>query len=108
MQDSARPHTARLTTVHLRNMGNPVLPWPSKSQDMDLIEHLLDEFERRDGDRPHQPTSLDYNNLPALQVCVDKIYIFLLSLCHSTSLKISHNYRSHMIYPTLNGELDVL
>jgi hypothetical protein len=36
--DNARPHTARITTALLTNSNVAVLPWPSKSPDLNPIE----------------------------------------------------------------------
>jgi hypothetical protein len=39
-QDNSRPHTARLTMDYLEQNNINVLPWPSKSVDLNPIEHL--------------------------------------------------------------------
>ena len=58
MQDGATPHTARVVAEHLANLGIAVLPWPSKSPDLNPIEHLWDQLERRVRARQHPPTNL--------------------------------------------------
>ena len=40
MLDGANPQTARIVADHLANLGIAVLPWPSKSSDLNPIEHL--------------------------------------------------------------------
>jgi transposase len=56
--DNARPHTARVTTAYLQNKNIPVLPWPSKSPNLNPIEHFWDELDRRVRDRQPAPQSL--------------------------------------------------
>lgn len=44
-QDNARPHTARVSRECLRNIAT--LPWPARSPDLSLIEHVWDHLGRQ-------------------------------------------------------------
>ncbi|GFX08627.1 uncharacterized protein TNCV_4171261 [Trichonephila clavipes] len=44
-QDNARPHTARLSQQCLQ--GYDVLPWPARSPDLSLIDHVWDALGRQ-------------------------------------------------------------
>ena len=58
MHDNAPPHTALITRDHLQNLGIPVLPWPSKYPDLNPIEHIWDELERRLQARQNRPNNV--------------------------------------------------
>ncbi len=56
--DNARPHTARATVDFLANQNVTVLPWPSKSPDLNPIEHLWDALDKRVRSRNPAPQNL--------------------------------------------------
>uniref|UniRef100_T1IAY8 Tc1-like transposase DDE domain-containing protein n=1 Tax=Rhodnius prolixus TaxID=13249 RepID=T1IAY8_RHOPR len=46
MQDNARPHTARIVTEYLEQVGITVLDWLTRTPDMNPIDHLWDNLGR--------------------------------------------------------------
>ena len=56
--DNARPHTARDTVDFLSNQNVTGLSWSSKSPDLNPIEHLWDDMDRRVCSRQPAPQTL--------------------------------------------------
>ncbi|KAA5587389.1 hypothetical protein F3H15_36910 [Pseudomonas aeruginosa] len=59
MQDNARCHTARVTTVYLEEVGIATLDWPALSPDLTPIEHVWNEPKRKVRSRTSAPSCLN-------------------------------------------------
>ncbi|GFY12394.1 transposable element Tcb1 transposase [Trichonephila clavipes] len=57
-QDNCSIHTSRLAQAWFDEMGVLKLDWPSQSPDLNPIQHLWDEIERRLCSQPNRPSSL--------------------------------------------------
>ena len=55
MDDNARPHRARVVNDYLEDEGIERLDWPSRSPDLNPIEHAWDALQRRINARMAQP-----------------------------------------------------
>lgn len=82
-QDNARPHVARATMAFLQQHNIHVPPWPALSPDLNPIEHLWDEVQRRLHNVRPVPTTADELRTAALDVCRRIPRAFTNRLIHS-------------------------
>lgn len=76
-QDNAPCHTANVSRIYLNTNNVNVLPWPSKSPDLNPIEHLWDILDKKIRCLPVVPQTLpalqqalvrEWNNIPQHQI----------------------------------------
>ena len=58
MDDNALPHRAIIVRNRLQQAGIQTMDWPSRSQDLNPIEHVWDELGRRLNNRAHGLTTI--------------------------------------------------
>lgn len=82
-QDNARAHTARLTREFLQQHNVETMPWPALSPDLNPIEHLWDEIQRRLNVIRPRPTTADELGTEFLRVWARIPMAFVNRLVHS-------------------------
>jgi transposase len=82
-QDNARAHTARATMDFLQQHNIRTMPWPALSPDLNPIEHLWDEVQRKLNEvRPTPMTAADLS-VAFLRIWAAIPMAFINRLIHS-------------------------
>ena len=68
-QDNDPKHTSKLARTYLADKGIRVLEWPSCSPDMNLIEHVWDDVDKRIRALPNQPS-----NTQEMKAAIEKMW----------------------------------
>ncbi|KAG8716700.1 hypothetical protein FRC09_015339, partial [Ceratobasidium sp. 395] len=76
-RDNDPKHTSRLASGWLESKGIQVLPWPSNSLDMNIIEHVWSHLDRKVRKRSTRPSNEDelWDALKEEWECIDPLVI---------------------------------
>ena len=80
MDDNSRPHRAIIVRNRLQQAGIQTMDWPSRSPDLNPIEHACNELGRRLNNRVHRPTTIAQLGQALIQEWNGLLY-------HNTSLE---------------------
>jgi transposase len=76
-QDNARPHIARVTMDYPEQNNINVLPWPSKLLDLNPIEHLWDQLDKRERQQQPPPQTLDTFRYRLRMFIIEKLTVHI-------------------------------
>ncbi|XP_067670865.1 uncharacterized protein [Haliotis asinina] len=93
--DNARAHTARAIRDFLQQNGVNVMQWPALSPDLNPIEHLWDEIQRRLNDVIPRPNTADLLRQAFLRVWNQVPMAFINRLVHSMPRRCAAVIASH-------------
>ncbi|KAI4880650.1 hypothetical protein NFI96_001019 [Prochilodus magdalenae] len=91
MQDNARPHVDGVCQHFLQDEGLEAMDWPTRSPDLNPIEHIWDMMSRS----IHQPQTIHSTIAPQT---VQELADALVQVCESPALEALNPHRSCMIW----------
>ncbi|CAG8773957.1 6229_t:CDS:1, partial [Cetraspora pellucida] len=92
-QDNATPHKYWKVKAAFSWAGIPILPWPAQSADLNLIENMWQEVERRLQNSPDKSTSIDDLEKKVIAAWYSILHKFYCGLVNSVVHRVRECYR---------------